>query len=183
MHHTAVPKHRENKRPRNPANRLLHTDWWGKFSTPGLNGETFIQVFIDDESGYVWAFPSRRKDCGGSNLQRVEAELRELLGGRQDCQVSAIQSDSDVVYTAGAFAEWCDTNGVIQRFSAPYTPQHNGRAERFWRTLETGVASIFCYSNVALHFWPRAVAAHTHAFNLTVPHGGTLTPYEILTTR
>ena len=60
MHHTAVLKHRQKSNPRKL--RLLHTDWWGPFPHPGKQHQKFIQVFIDDISGYVWTFSSRRKD-------------------------------------------------------------------------------------------------------------------------
>ena len=183
MHHAPVPKSREKSHTRNPTNRLLHSDWWGPYPNLGSNKERFLQVFIDDESGYVWAFASRSKDCGRNNLQRVQADIREMFPTDTRVKVSVVQSDSDAVYKAGTFAEWCDSEGIIRRFSAPYTPQQNGRAERFWRTMENSVASMFCYSGMAIHFWPHAVASFVAAHNRTVPSNGTLTPIQLLTNR
>jgi transposase InsO family protein len=108
---------------------------------------------------------SRKKDCGSANLRNASRRFDELTGIRKSVHV--LQSDSDSVYVHGALAEWCDAEGIMQRFSAPYTQQHNGRAERTWRTMETSVASKFCYSGAPLHLWPYAVQDFCHAHNLT----------------
>ena len=183
MHHKPVIKTRENKKPRSPNNRLIHTDWWGPYNTPSTNGDRFIQVFIDDESGFVWLYCSPKKDCGAKNVTNMSKELRELIGYDVDIKISAIQSDLDVVYTEGDFAAWCDVHGVLQRFSAPYTQSQNGRAERFWRTMENHVASIFCYVGISLSFWHFAVRNYASTHNITVASAGHLTPYELITKR
>ena len=148
-----------------------------------MHKDKYIQCFIDDESGYVWLYCSPSKDCGAKNAATMSKELRELVGHDVNIKVSAIQSDSDVVYKEGDFAVWCDAEGVVQRFSAPYTQSQNGRAERFWRTMENHVASIFCYVGMSLKFWHYAARNFATTHNITVASAGTLTPYELLTKR
>jgi transposase InsO family protein len=183
MHHKPVHKSRQNEPHRSDNARLLHSDWWGPYKNLGPNKERFIQVFIDDISGYVWTFASPRKDCGAKNLRAVQADIRELFGDDTPVKVSAVQADYDTTYKSGKFAEWCDIDGIKQRFSAPYTPQHNGRSERFWRTMENSIASNLCYSGCNVKYWTHALTAFTHSHNRTVASTHTLTPYELLTKR
>jgi transposase InsO family protein len=180
MHHTATPKTRESSPPRDPTARLLFSDWWGPYNILGPNKERFIQVFIDDASGYVWTFPSASQDCGASNLQAVEADLREKFGVTSAIQVSAVNSDFATVYTDGKFAAWCKKRGILQRFSAPYSQALNGKAERFWRTMETSITAAFAYSETNYRFWPYALSAFTAHFNATSPSSAATTPHELL---
>ena len=179
-HHHATPKHRQIRPPRDPNSRLLHSDWWGPYNHPGKQKQKYIQVFIDDASGYVQMFCSPTKASGAAHLRRACKILDELTGRR--ASVKVLRSDSDVLYTSGHVATWCDEHGIIQQFSAPYSQQENGRSERMWRTMETAVASMFCYSGAPLFLWPYAVNNFCHSHNVTVSSAGTLTPYELLTT-
>ena len=93
-----------------------------------------------------------------------------------------IQSDSASVYKYGEFAAHCAAQGIFQRFSAPFSQAQNGRAERFWRTLENQITAMYAYSHlVPINFWVYAAYNFVHVHNRTVAHGKTATPFELLT--
>ena len=93
-----------------------------------------------------------------------------------------VQSDSATVYTAGEFAALCLAQGIHQRFSAPYSQSQNGRAERFWRTLENQVACMYSHSHlVPLKLWTYAIYYFVHVHNRTTAATRTETPFELLT--
>jgi len=178
-HHTNTPATRAVPSERDPALRLVHTDWWGPYRTPGPNGERYIQVFIDDMSGYAGVYPSRNKDCGADNLRHFAAMLKEITNNK--CSVHLVQADYERVYTHGAFAALCSNVGYLQRFSSPYSHNQNGRAERYWRTMENFVSAMFSYSGVGLRFWPYAVRTFTIHHNMMASTTNSLSPYERLT--
>jgi hypothetical protein len=181
MHHLTVPKHSTQKsEKRNSKFRLIHSDWWGPYPIPGSQGEQYVQVLLDDESGYAAMFCSARPDTGAQNLALFIAHLELVTNA--ECEVRIVQSDSATVYTAGEFAALCKDKAIVQRFSAPYSQAQNGKAERIWRTMENQVACMFAYSHlVPIRFWTFAVNYFVHVHNRTCAANQSKTPYELLT--
>ena len=177
--HKPVPHQRENKRARNPARRLVYTDWWGPYAHPGIAGETYIQAFIDDASGIVCCFSSPNKDCSAANLRAYVTMIAELTDGA--CTVAVVQGDSEKLFTHGDFAADCACLGIHQRFSGAYSHQQNGKVERFWRTMETSVTAMMDYSGTPLYLWPYAVQTFVNHYNRQSNSAGDLTPIEQLT--
>ena len=177
-HHAPVPRKRSARDPRDPSLRLIHTDWFGPLPTPGPNGEIYAQVFLDDASGFAAVYFSRTKDVGADNLSSYSASLRELTNNK--CSVHLIQADYERIYTHGAFAELCKSEGYLQRFSSPYAHGQNGRAERFWKNMETHVTSMLTYSQTPVRFWTHAVHTFVHHHNRMSNSISPITPYELL---
>jgi len=46
-----------------------------------------------------------------------------------------IRTDGGGEFTSGEFENFCRDNGIIHEISTPYTPLHNGVAERRNRTI------------------------------------------------
>ena len=55
--------------------------------------------------------------------------------------------------------EYCDERGILHEFSAPYTPQQNGVAERKNRTLIETARTMLADSKLPINFWAEAVSA------------------------
>ena len=51
-------------------------------------------------------------------------------------------SDGDLVFKSKQFSDLCTSNGIKQKFSAPYIPGENGKIERAWRDPKAVLA--FC---------------------------------------
>jgi len=80
--------------------------------------------------------------------------------------------------------EFCNDKGILQEFSAPYTPQQKGVVERKNRTLIEAARSMLADSMLPVKFWNEAVAAACYTLNrvLTVnKHDKTC--YELLNNR
>ena len=179
MHHKPVPHSRVHTRRANTSRRLVYTDWWGPYAHAGINGEQYIQAFLDDASGAVVCFASRSKDCGAANLAKYCSMLEEQTDGR--ASVKIIQGDFEKLFTHGAFAAECSKRGIIQRFSAPYSHQQNGRIERFWRTMENRITAMLDYSSAPRFLWPFALQTFVSQYNRMSNSDGELTPFEQLT--
>ena len=68
-----------------------------------------------------------------------------------------LQADNDSVYRACDFEVFCKRNGILQRFSAPYTQAQNGVAERMWNTVIDVTRALLIAADLDKQFWGAAV--------------------------
>lgn len=95
-------------------------------------GYEYLHVAIDDASRLTYAEILAADDapaCAGF-LQRTCAWFR-----RRGISIRRLLTDNALAYKAGLFAAVCRRWGVRQRFTRPYRPQTNGKAERLIQTL------------------------------------------------
>jgi transposase InsO family protein len=55
------------------------------------------------------------------------------------------------------FEEFCKTCGIARKMTNPYTPQHNGVAERMNRNLMEKARSMLSGAKLGHEFWVEAV--------------------------
>lgn len=96
-------------------------------------GWEVVFVCVDDHSrlAYAEVHPSENADCATRFFRRALAWF-ERLGVR--CQ--RVLTDNAKCYGSAAFTALCAQKAVHQRFTRPYTPRTNGKAERFIQTLK-----------------------------------------------
>ena len=92
--------------------------------------------------------------------------------------VKALRSDNGGEYIGKDFADFCKSAGVLQQFSAPYSPQQNGIAERGMRTLGNMTRCMLEDADLPNTLWAEAMRTATYLKNRT-PHAtlGGDTPY------
>ena len=124
---------------------LVHLDIkkLGRFHRPGhrVTGRRGIQcrgagweyahVAIDDHSRASWVDiqPDEKAASAWRSLLRVVRYFRSL-----GIHVERILTDNGMCYRSKAFARACRRLGIRHRFTKPYCPQTNGKAERFIQT-------------------------------------------------
>ena len=93
--------------------------------------------------------------------------------------IKILKSDNGSEYTNTLFKDYIKKTGIIQQFSAPYTAQQNGLAERINYTLLTTVRAILYESFIPKILWTEILLAVTYIYNRT-PHSflGFKTPYK-----
>ncbi len=128
-------------------------------------GYDFVHVAVDDHSrvARVDIFLDEKKESAIAFLKATVAYYRSL-----GITVTRIMTDNGSCYRAKHFAEACRDLGVKHLFTKPYTPQTNGKAERFIQTVlrEWAYASSFDTSQQraeALPLW-------LHRYNCHRPH-------------
>ena len=132
--------------------------------SPGIGWE-FLHVAIDDHSRI--AFSAIHRDERGFSaaaflFSAVEYYLR--LGIR----IQRVLTDNGSCYRSREFRAACSQLGIKQRFTRPYTPRTNGKAERFIQTALREWAYARPYNNSEhrrreLSFW-------VHEYNWHRPH-------------
>jgi len=110
-------------------------------------GWEVVFVCVDDYSrlAYAEVHPAENAVCATRFFRRA---LRwfESLGVR--CE--RLLTDNAKCYGSTAFTALCDEKQVSQRFTRPYTPRTNGKAERFIQTLKRRWAYRYTYRTSAI---------------------------------
>ena len=136
----------------------------GHCSSQGAGWE-FVHVAIDDHSRIARAdiFPDQKKESSVVFLFATIAYFKSL-----GITVERIMTDNGSCYLSKAFARACKQLGVKHIKIKPYTPQTNGKAERF---IQTALRE-WAYATAFEHSQQRHSALPTwlHRYNWHRPH-------------
>lgn len=129
-------------------------------------GWHYLHVAIDDHSrlGYAEVLPSERSSDAVAFLRRALAWYRE-----QGIVVEALLTDNGSAYRSRPFRLACIESAVAHRFTRPYTPRTNGKAERFIQTLLRKWAYRYAYPTSTHR--TRALPGWLRWYNRRRPHG------------
>jgi transposase InsO family protein len=129
-------------------------------------GWEFVHVCIDDCSrlAYAEVLSDERAPTVVGFLGRALAWFR-----RRGIQAQRVLSDNGNAYRSHLVAASCRAQRLAQRFTRPYTPQTNGKAERFIQTLLREWAYALPYLSSALR--TAALARWLHYYNCHRQHG------------
>jgi transposase InsO family protein len=130
-------------------------------------GWDFVFVAVDDHSriAFTEIYPDERGQSAASFLRAAIDRLTRL-----GICVQRVITDNGSAFRSVAFAEVCLENGIAQKFTRPFRPQTNGKAERFIQSALREWAYGRAYDNsddrrLALPVW-------THFYNWHRRHHG-----------
>ena len=130
-------------------------------------GWEYVHVAIDDCSRLSYGEVLR--DERG---ETVAAFLRRAIRwfARRGVHIERVLSDNGSAYRSRVVAAACRALRVAQRWTRPYRPQTNGKAERFIQTL----LREWAYGRPYVNSFAReaALSAWLHYYNWHRPHGG-----------
>ena len=155
----------------------MHFDLMSPIKPMSLGGKSYILTFIDDKSRRAWCFPISHKSETLKIFKYWKREAEKQTGKT----VKILRSDNGGEYSSNEFQDYLKEEGIIHQTTVPYTPQQNGVAERFNRTIMEMVRTMLLASGMPKSFWGEALLAATHIRNWS-PTTGTSekkTPYEI----
>lgn len=136
----------------------------GRSKSRGVGWE-YVHVAIDDHSRLANSkiYPDQKK---GSAVAFLHATVRyfSALG----VVVDRVMTDNGSCYRSKKFRRACADLGIKQIFTKPFTPQTNGKAERFIKTAlgEWAYATAFDTSECRA----RALPEWLHRYNWHRPH-------------
>ena len=115
--------------------QIIHSDVMGPIKPSSWPGhKRYIIVFVDDYSRYARVYCLKSKDESGQAFERYLSSARNLLG--TDAKVCYIRSDRGTEFTGGKFAEIMKRENIESNSGPPYTPELNGTAERFNKSIQ-----------------------------------------------
>jgi transposase InsO family protein len=91
----------------------------------------YVLTFIDDFSGYSLVAFLRSKDATSQHFKAM-VTWAEIFTSHS---LTSVRSDREGEFMAGELQMFFKSKGITHQTSVPHTPQQNGRAERFNRTL------------------------------------------------
>jgi len=140
-------------------------DRTGQSNSRGIGWE-FVHVAIDDASRLAFSQirPDEKKESATAFLKAAVAYYNSL-----GITVARVMTDNGSCYRAFDFRNACRDLGLKHIRTKPYTPQTNGKAERFIQTAlrEWAYAQAYQTSDQRAAELPRWV----HRYNWHRPHG------------
>ena len=130
-------------------------------------GWEFLFVAIDDRArvGFTDMYPDEGKGSAVQFLRNAVAYNKSI-----GVQVKALLTDNGSAFRSKDFAQACLELNIKHRFTRPYRPQTNGKAERFIQSALREWAYGFIYQNSLQR--TEQLDAWIHHYNWHRPHQG-----------
>lgn len=123
--------------------QIIHSDVMGPIKPSSWPGQKrYIIVFIDDYSRYANVYCLKSKDESGQAFERFLSSARNLLGAH--AKVCYVRSDRGTEFTGGKLAEIMKRENIESDSGPPYTPELNGTAERFNKSIQRTIRARMC---------------------------------------
>ncbi|GJV91215.1 protein chromatin remodeling 4 [Tanacetum coccineum] len=136
--------------------------------------KNLVSGWLLNKFGFRLVFESDNKDEAIDKFVLYKTEVENQLGKK----IKVVQSDRGGEYVA-PFAELCAKHGIRHEFTAPYSPQQNGIAERKNRTLKEMVTAMLISSGMSQDMWGEAILTATYLLNKIPRKEKEETPYEL----
>jgi len=128
-------------------------------------GWEYVHVAIDDHSRIAFSqiLPDQKARSAVAFLQAAVDYFARL-----GISVARVLTDNGPCYRSGRFRRFCQHSGMALRFTRPYTPRTNGKAERFIQTAlrEWAYGRAYLNSQLRAEELPRWL----HQYNWHRPH-------------
>jgi len=142
---------------------IVHSDLAGPMQTKSIQGSSYIATFVDDYSRHAVVYFLKTKDQFSAALQTflswAETQTSEKL--------RALHSDRGGEYMAANTKDILNQRGIEHHLTMPGSPQQNGKAERFNRTIMDKAMSMLHTAGLPNGFWEFALASAAHIYNRT----------------
>eukprot|EP00253_Pinus_taeda_P022296 PITA_22296 len=90
---------------------------------------------------------------------------RALVENQSGLHIKVLRTDKGGEYISKEFLRFCRENGIHKQFTARYTPQQNGVAERKNRTIMDMARSMLKAKNLPNDYWAEAINCATYILN------------------
>ena len=159
---------------------LVHTDLCGPMQEESHGGSRYVLTFTDDFSRYTTVYFLRNKSETMTKFKDYVSLMENFSGQKmQKLSIKTLRSDNGGEYLSNEFTRFCNENGISREFSNPQTPEQNGVAERFNRTMIESARSMLYHSKLPLNFWAEAVNTAVYIRNRSPTVScGNKTPFE-----
>ncbi|KAH0609220.1 uncharacterized protein H6S33_001448 [Morchella sextelata] len=171
VHKKPAPISTRSKRPF----ELIHSDLSGKFSIQSQGKAQYYMSFIDDYTRFAWIYLLKQKEDAKKAIKDYVTRIEK----QYSTTILRFRTDGGGEYINKDITNYFDSQGIVHEQTPPYTPESNGVAERFNRTVTTMVRCMIMDHPKSL--WGEAYATAVYLKN-RLPHS-TLkgkTPFEAL---
>ncbi|KAK2352556.1 putative mitochondrial protein [Trifolium repens] len=140
---------------------VVHSDVCGPIETSTLGGNRYFMTCVDEFTRKIWIFLLKEK----SEVFSVFTKFCALAERQSGNKLKILRTDGGGEYNSKDFQVYCDEKGIVHEVTAPYTPQHNGLAERRNRTLLNMARCMLKGKNLPKCYWGEAVNTAAYVLN------------------
>ena len=140
---------------------VVYSDVCGPIQVETPSGNRYILTFINDLTRKMWIYLIKRK----SEVLSVFRKFKSMVERQSGSNIKILRSNGGREYAAIEFSGFCEKEGIVHEFTPPYTPEHNGAAERRNRTLLNMVRCMLKTKKVPNFLWGEAASAATYVLN------------------
>lgn len=154
----------------------MHTDLCGPMSVSTHTNKKYMLTFIDDYSRYTKIYLLHKK----SEVNEKLIEFVTLVKNQFKTKPKKFNSDRGGEYMSNYLENYFNSEGIEIQYTAPYTPELNGIAERKNRSLIEMVRCMLNESKLPKIFWGEAAVTANYLQNRLETSSIKKTPYEML---
>ncbi|KAL0537600.1 hypothetical protein IC582_026583 [Cucumis melo] len=154
---------------------LIHSDLVDFKDTTNRGGKNYYVSFVDDFSRFIKIYLIKTKDKVGSMFLKFKAKSKNQLGKR----IKRLRSYRGGEYSDKTLKDFCESNGIVHEFTAPYSPQQNGIAKRKNRTLKEMMNVMLLSSSLSDNMWGEAMLSACFVLNRVSHKRLDKTSYEL----
>ena len=140
---------------------IVHSDLAGPMQTKSIQGSSYIATFVDDHSRHAVVYFLRSKDQFAAALQKFLSWAETQTSDK----LRALHSDRGGEYMAANVKDILSQRGIEHHLTMPGSPQQNGKAERFNRTIMDKAMTMLHTAGLPNGFWEHSVSTAVHIYN------------------
>lgn len=155
---------------------IIHSDVC-QLSSTSREGYQYFVSFIDDFSKFVTVYHLKLKSQVFKSFMHFKTRAERETGFK----IIDLRSNNGGEFISKRMQSWCRQQGIRQKMGPPHTPELNGVAERFNRTLIDRLKPSLKQSSLSKRYWSDALdyAVWTTNRSPTQTNDGFKTPCEL----
>lgn len=158
---------------------LVHSDICGPMPTPSIGGSRYLLSFIDDKSRKV--FVAFLKTKSATEVKSKFDQFLAFTERQTGKKLRTLRTDNGSEYLNRILQDELKKCGIEHQTTCPYTPQQNGVAERFNRTLQERMRCMLSEAGLEDCFWAEAICYAAYLINRSPSSNIDTTPEEMWT--
>lgn len=156
---TKLPHNQTRTRATRPL-ELVHSDL-AVVNQVSYDSKKYVCTFIDDYTHFAIVYCIESKSEVFECFKTYEAAVTAHF----NLKLSRLRCDNGGEYVSAELKNFCNDKGIMLEYAIRYTPEQNGVAERFNRTLMDKARCMLLSSGLPKNLWSEAVLAAVFLIN------------------
>lgn len=141
--------------------QLVHSDICGPMSTQSIGDAKYMLTFIDDYSRKKFVYFLKSKHEVANTFNKFKSLVENQTGNK----LKTIRTDNGTEYVNHTFKQMLERFGIVHQTTEPYTPEHNGVAEKANRTIVEMARTMLLEVKLPRKYWAEAVSTAVYLLN------------------
>jgi transposase InsO family protein len=161
--HSRLPFVSEAPKRASVALQVVHSDICGPFEVASLGGSKYFIIFVGEFTRMIWLYTIKLMSEALDVFRKFQGLNREKC----DKTIKILRTDGGGEYTSKEFEAFYINQGIVHEVTTPYTPQHNGLAERRNMTLIDMAKRMIKHKNLPHKFWNEAITTTAYILQMS----------------